>query len=210
MGAKKTKMTNRSGTLEQVTMATNAPAKKKLPARASRSLVNYKIESESEAEAESDDDAEVDDVVKYTNAIVPGEADESIQSLEAVESADNIVPGEADESVQSVQAAGAVEGVQVDKKPIFTVFRSENKLDEGICVIRSLGDGNYELVNLSNAHDMAAEETGDIIKATPGRRDMLAIPSELWKDVQAKADMAVKSAGELCVNSTIRPLFQIS
>jgi predicted nucleic acid-binding Zn-ribbon protein len=151
----------------------NVPVKN-LPARASKLQVNYKAGSDSEGES--------DDIV---------------------ESADAIVPGEADESVQAVKAAGAVEAVQVEKNPIFTVFRSENKLDEGICVIRSLGDGNYELVNLNNAHhsDMAAEKTGEIIKAVPGRRDMLAIPSELWNDVQAKAEIAIKSAGELSQTS---------
>lgn len=113
---------------------------------------------------------------------------------------------EADEDIEvdenEDEDVEVVEGVEVEKKPIFTVFNADEKLDEGLCLIRSLGDGKYELVNLEYAPraDIATEETGEIIKAIPGRRDMLAITTEQWEDAKLKADLAVKSAGKLSMS----------
>jgi hypothetical protein len=89
--------------------------------------------------------------------------------------------------------------INVEEKRIFRVFKADENLDEGLCVIRSLGDRTYELVNLKNVPrvDMATEEMGEIIKAIPGRREMLAISVEQWEDAKLKAELAVKSAGEL-------------
>lgn len=109
-----------------------------------------------------------------------------------------------DEAVESAPDAEAVkleqsaELVEVVKKPIFTTFETNDPVEEGLCVIRSLGGGKYELVNLKNVprFDIATEETGEVIKATPGRRDMLAIPPEQWEDAKVKAELAIKSAGE--------------
>jgi hypothetical protein len=90
------------------------------------------------------------------------------------------------------------EVIEVEKKPIFTVFKSDEELDEGLCIVRSLGEGRYELVNLEHSHrfDLAKEETGEIIKAVPERRQMLAISAKQWEDVKVKTQMAVKNAGQ--------------
>jgi hypothetical protein len=88
---------------------------------------------------------------------------------------------------------------QFEKKPIFKVFKSDEKLDEGLCVVRNLGNGIYELVNLDHTpqDDMAAEKMGEMIKAVPGRREMLSISVKQWEEVRLKVDLAGNSAGEL-------------
>jgi hypothetical protein len=105
---------------------------------------------------------------------------------------------ESDEDIK-VDENENVEVIEVEKTPIFTNFKADEKLDEGLCIIRSLGDGTYELVNLSNAPraDISTKATREVIKAIPGRREMLAISVEQWEDARLKADLAIKSAGRL-------------
>jgi predicted nucleic acid-binding Zn-ribbon protein len=143
----------------------NGDSTKRLPARTSRSQVNYKDESESEAESDGETVDKTDDLTNPFNA---GNA------------------------VEPVEAA------VMEKKPIFTVFNADETLEEGLCVIRSLGGGMYELVNLKNAprFDIATEETGEIIKTVPERRGMLDIPAEQWEAARVKAELAVRSAGK--------------
>jgi hypothetical protein len=131
---------------------------KKLPARASRSKVSYKDESEEESEELSEDDDNDDD---YS-------LDDTIEFLE------------------------------VEKKPVFTVFESGATLEEGLCVVRSLGGGKYELVNLDAIprNYIASEETGITIKNIPERREMFAITKERWEEASVKIELAAKSAGK--------------
>ncbi len=129
---------------------------KKLPARASRSKVSYKDESEEESEEESNAD---DDGFGFDDA---------------------------------------TELVEVEKKPVFTVFESEAPLEEGLCVVRSLGGGKYELVNLDAVprNYLASEEIGITIKNIPQRREMFTITKERWQEASVKIELAAKSAGK--------------
>jgi hypothetical protein len=135
--------------------ARNSVRAKRLPARASRSTVSYKDESEEESEEES-------------------EADDDYGSDDAIES------------------------VEVEKKPVFTVFESEAPLEEGLCVVRSLGGGKYELVNQDAIprNHLASEDTGVTIKDIPERREMFAITQERWQEALVKIELAAKSAGK--------------
>jgi predicted nucleic acid-binding Zn-ribbon protein len=137
--------------------------------------------------------AGVKDVPVKTRVFAPRKAKEKAKNKYIEES-----EAESDEDAE-VDEDEDVEAVEAEKKPIFTVFNTDETLDEGLCVIRSLGEGKYELVNLEYAPraDIGTEETGGIIKAIPGRRDMLAIASEKWEDAKLKAELAVKSAGKL-------------
>jgi hypothetical protein len=91
-----------------------------------------------------------------------------------------------------------VEVVEVETKPVFTEFKAEGELEEGLCIVRSLGGGRYELVNLNTVPRslLGSEETGEIIKGKEERRSMFAIDKEQWDEVIAKTEMAAKSAGE--------------
>jgi hypothetical protein len=92
----------------------------------------------------------------------------------------------------------ATELVEVEKKPVFTVFDSETHLEEGLCVVRSLGGGKYELVNLDAIprYHLASEETGITIKDIPERREMFTITKERWQEALVKIELAAKSAGK--------------
>jgi hypothetical protein len=91
-----------------------------------------------------------------------------------------------------------VEVVEVETKPVFTEFEAEGELEEGLCIVRSLGGGKYELVNLNTVPRslLGSEETGEIIKGKEERRAMFAIDKEQWDEVIAKTEMAAKSAGQ--------------
>lgn len=103
---------------------------------------------------------------------------------------------EAEEEDTEVVEAKKESMVEVEKKPIFTTFSTDDKLDEGICIIRNLGGGKYEIVNLKNVHrvEMGAEATGEIVKSISGRLEMLDIKEKDWEEANVKALMAVKSA----------------
>jgi len=70
--------------------------------------------------------------------------------------------------------------------------------DYGLCIVRSLGGGKYELVNLNTVPRglIASEDTGNILKGDPERRQMFAINKEQWDEAILKSELAAKSAGE--------------
>ena len=90
------------------------------------------------------------------------------------------------------------EVVEVENKPVFTVFKAKEELEGGLCIVRSLGGGKYELVNLNTVPRglLGCEETGEMVKGNEDRRAMFAIDKKHWEEAIAKTEMAVKSAGE--------------
>ncbi|KAE9370692.1 hypothetical protein N431DRAFT_546473 [Stipitochalara longipes BDJ] len=91
---------------------------------------------------------------------------------------------------------GEVEVVAVEKKPVFTEFEADEELEEGLCIVRSLGGGKYELVNLNTVPRalLGSEQTGDMIKGNDERRAMFTIDKEQWEEVIVKTELAAKSA----------------
>jgi hypothetical protein len=93
---------------------------------------------------------------------------------------------------------GCIEIVEEEEKEVFTTFETGEELKEGLCIVRSLGGGKYELVNLNTVprSRLASENTGDILKGDPERRAMFTINKEQWNEAIVKTEMAANSAGE--------------
>lgn len=83
-------------------------------------------------------------------------------------------------------------------KPIFETFSTKTKLQEGICAVRPLGGGKYEIVNLSVVElpRFGTEEIGALLKNTPALLNLLDVKDEDWNNVKLKAQQAVASSSE--------------
>ncbi|KAL3420129.1 hypothetical protein PVAG01_08628 [Phlyctema vagabunda] len=79
---------------------------------------------------------------------------------------------------------------------IFQTFRTEADLAQGLCVLRSLGGGLYEVVNLQKVSlpTVSSEEMGAVIRGNQDRRAALDINPKVWEEVQLKALQGVRSA----------------
>lgn len=95
-------------------------------------------------------------------------------------------------------AFGSVESEEAEDKPVFTEFEADEELEEGLCIVRSLGGGKYEIVNLnaSSRGLLGSEETGSMIKGNEERREMFSISKEQWEEAMVKTELAAKSAGK--------------
>lgn len=124
----------------------------------------------------------------------PWEREDSEDELDFEDSEDD----EAEEEEIDVVEAKKQPTAEVETKPIFTTFNTDEKLDEGICIIRALGGGKYEIVNMQDVSRvrLGAEATTNEIKDVPGRRDMFNIPLKEWEEVSFKAGLAVKNVGK--------------
>ncbi|TVY68928.1 hypothetical protein LSUE1_G004834 [Lachnellula suecica] len=111
------------------------------------------------------------------------ESDNEIESLNAA-----VEPEEPEEAEEAVIVA--------PPKPIFETFSTKTKLQSGICVVRELGGGKFELVNLSqvNLQSFSSEEIGRQIQKTPELLSLLDISKEDWRQLQLKSHQAVASA----------------
>ncbi|KAG4443272.1 hypothetical protein IFR05_001216 [Cadophora sp. M221] len=80
--------------------------------------------------------------------------------------------------------------------PVFAVFKSTKKLPDGLCIVRALGGGRYEFVNLKEVDQdqFSSEETGAAIKANGGRRSILAVDDKEWEAAKFNCGQAVRSA----------------
>jgi hypothetical protein len=93
---------------------------------------------------------------------------------------------------------GPVESIRVEEKPVFTEIEVKEELEEGLCIVRSLGGGKYELVNLNATSRglIGSEDIGDMIKGDEARREMFRISKEKWDEAIVKTELAAKSAGK--------------
>ncbi|PBP24038.1 hypothetical protein BUE80_DR005167 [Diplocarpon rosae] len=80
--------------------------------------------------------------------------------------------------------------------PIFQIVKVDRKLEDGLCLVRALGHGRYELVNLKNVdHDIiSSKETGVMIKADEERLNAFKLDKKEWEATAFKCHMAVGSA----------------
>lgn len=82
--------------------------------------------------------------------------------------------------------------------PVFKTFSVDDTLEDGLSILRGLGDGKYEIINLGRVHagQMGSEETGRLFSGIPGRIQMVDIDEEAWKEAELKCGQALKSASE--------------
>ncbi|CAL3968007.1 unnamed protein product [Diplocarpon coronariae] len=95
-----------------------------------------------------------------------------------------------------------------EPKNIFQVVRVNKKLEDGLCLVRALGHGRYELVNLKNVnHDeISSEETGVMIKADEQRLNAFKLDKKEWDAAAFKCHMAVGSANKAIFRFRSLPL----
>lgn len=82
-------------------------------------------------------------------------------------------------------------------QPVFQTFESDNKnLGAGLCILRDLGDGIYEIVNLKTVDhsSLTSKELGLTLKNDDTRLAALSVGKEEWQLAQFKCEQAVKSA----------------
>jgi hypothetical protein len=116
-------------------------------------------------------------------------------------------PEESEEEIESIPVAevAAVENEPVEAvivappTTVFEKFSTKTKLEEGICVVRPLGGGKYELVNLSKVdlQRLSSEEVGRQIKSTPELLNLLNVANNDWDQLKLKSGQAVASASKL-------------
>lgn len=92
-----------------------------------------------------------------------------------------------------------VEQAMVVAKPraIFETFTTKKKLAPGLCIVRPLGGGKYELVNLDHVDQetFSSEETGNMLKDDGDR--LVALAQQVnWDASKFKVQQAVASASE--------------
>ena len=82
--------------------------------------------------------------------------------------------------------------------PVFETFKTNKKLDDGLCVVRALGGGRYEIVNLKNVdqEQFSSEEMGFVINNNDSRREVLDVDEKEWEAAKFTLGQAVRSASK--------------
>ncbi|KAK0111447.1 hypothetical protein ONS95_001806 [Cadophora gregata] len=103
-------------------------------------------------------------------------------------------------AMEEVIDTQGVQEVVPQKKPgpVFEVFKTNKKLEDGLCVVRALGGSRYEIVNLKSVdtQQFSSEETGAIIKGNESRHNILDIGEKEWEAVKFTLGQAVRSANK--------------
>lgn len=105
-----------------------------------------------------------------------------------------------DKSVEmSVQEQTPQNSLAVNQsRQVFETFTSTEKLDMGLCIVRPLGGGKYELINLTqvNQQVFSSKETGLMIQDNEARLQAIGMSKEQWDLAKFKCDQAMKSASK--------------
>jgi hypothetical protein len=86
--------------------------------------------------------------------------------------------------------------VAENPRPVFETFTADIALQEGLSIVRSLGAGKYEVVNLKyvDLDLISSGETGRMIKDDPERLKVIELDDEDWEVAKLKCGQAVSSA----------------
>ena len=81
---------------------------------------------------------------------------------------------------------------------IFQTFVTDAALQAGLCIIRPLGDGEYELINLdtAGANTIGDVATAEFIKSVPERKAAMRVGKKRWDSAINKCDVAVRVTGK--------------
>lgn len=76
----------------------------------------------------------------------------------------------------------------------FKIVSTDVQLGEGICNVRSLGGGRYEIINLNTVSQNAigSVEMADLVKSVPERLASFDITKTQWDAAMLKCDVAVR------------------
>ena len=110
-------------------------------------------------------------------------------------------------SKRVVEEEGVVEEVP---RPVFETFETDLKLQDALSIVRSLGGGKYEIINLKHVDPEAitSAETGAVIKADKKLLKAMEIDDLEWQVAKFKVNQAVASASKFVpFIFNLRPLF---
>jgi hypothetical protein len=93
-----------------------------------------------------------------------------------------------------------VEVIEEAPRPVFETFETDVTLQDGLSIVRSLGGGKYEIINLKHVDPEAitSAETGAVIKADKKLLKAMEIDDLEWQVAKFKVNQAVGSASK-CV-----------
>jgi hypothetical protein len=93
-----------------------------------------------------------------------------------------------------------VEVIEEAPHPVFETFETNVTLQDGLSIVRSLGGGKYEIINLKHVDPEAitSAETGAVIKADKKLLKAMEIDDLEWQVAKFKVNQAVGSASK-CV-----------
>ena len=82
---------------------------------------------------------------------------------------------------------------------VFATFSTDVVLNEGLNIIRALGGGKYEIINLDTVSQnvIGSVEMAEIVKSVPERQAALGIDKKRWDAAILKCDIAVRITSKL-------------
>jgi hypothetical protein len=91
-----------------------------------------------------------------------------------------------------------VEVIEEAPRPVFETFKTDVTLQDGLSIVRSLGGGKYEIINLKHVDPEAitSAETGAVIKADKKLLTVMNIDDLEWQVAKFKVNQAVGSASK--------------
>jgi len=91
--------------------------------------------------------------------------------------------------------------------PVFVTISTNARLGEGISIVRSLGGGQYEIMNIGQTDHatLTSEETAHMIKADDERMKAMNSAGMQWGKLSYTVNQTIKAAGK----SPFRPIFVI-
>jgi ATPase subunit of ABC transporter with duplicated ATPase domains len=97
-----------------------------------------------------------------------------------------------------VEEEELVEVIEEAPRPVFETFETDVTLQDGLSIVRSLGGGKYEIINLMHVDPDAitSAETGAVIKADKKLLKAMDIDDLEWQVAKFKVNQAVGSASK--------------
>lgn len=102
--------------------------------------------------------------------------------------------------MDSDEEESAKSSAVIERSPlVFQTFETDAKLEGGLCIVRPLGGGKYEIVNLSQVDQEAfsSKDIGATIKGNRGRLNALDVSKEQWDIAAFKCSQAVASSSKI-------------
>jgi hypothetical protein len=90
---------------------------------------------------------------------------------------------------------------------VFQTFETDAKLQAGLCIIRPLGGGKYEIINMSrvNQEDISSKETGTLVNGNEPRFKAMNVSKEQWDTAAFKCGQVILSSSKITCPMLLLP-----